>query len=530
MSPNHDFIEGFFQIPPIRGKSIELVTYTVNELTYGSFLKMKRSGTSMTKQISRGPGPQSAERLHRRCRRIKSCWDIVVYRYCTLARNFELWITGFILILILSVLFVRTLRDNPWIVVPPGLTIWVSLLVTFIFFVLGSMIKRSGSDRSQAIGEIDEQIDKALRESLDKVLPSKSEEYSGFMTRASPSTPHGPVVFSDRFNENCMANPAWDMKLHRLRKEDTYDLIISSLRSRSWILSKYLTKKFATAFLSINPLTNDLKIGFFSQINEGSEYIDIFQTDYFTGLCTEALTIKNLISINRAGKREVKFKASAYCHIECKNGTAYRLLDFDDMTKPCSLQGGIEVLAISSDYYLRLAIQSKYAQYSGETRAPLASGSMDWEDQEGCKYLKELIVKASRRELVEEWGKKHHKLPDLRVKEGKICPIGFFRMPHRGGKPQFVVFARLENKDFELRPDPTEVNEDLSDEAHARFHVPDLESLRWAVARMIEGGGWYYDSVPLYGALLCLQHAIDRHPEIICDVAGYTTPTALPQP
>ena len=362
------------------------------------------------------------------------------------------------------------------------------------------MIKRWSSDH---VGPIKKHDDDLLLGSLKSVLPSEKEAYHGFKTSKRCeclTSPDVPVVLSETFNTNCMANREWDIRLNRLPKNTTYDPIICDLRGRSFALSRYLTAKFRKSIYTINPLTNDRKIGFFSPMVAGAKSVDIFPTDYFTGLCTEALTTKDLEGVNNAGNVDVKLKASTYCHIECRNGRAVRLLDFGDTSKPCSLQGGVEVIAVSKDYYLRLAIQATVAQFSGGTRAPLASGSMDWEDQEGCETLKQLICEAGRRELIEEWGKNHRTV--LRFKKGKIQPIGFFRMPHRGGKPQFVVFARLENNDWDLRPDLAEVHADLADDAGARFKVPDLPSLQKAVTQMIEGGGRYKDSATIWRSAL----------------------------
>jgi hypothetical protein len=148
---------------------------------------------------------------------------------------------------------------------------------------------------------------------------------------------------------------------------------------------------------------------------------------------------------------------------------------------------------------------------------------MDWEDQFGLETLKPLILEAASRELIEEWGRKHPEKPTIRIQA--IAPIGYFRMPHRGGKPQFVVFAKLHNDDIDLRPDISEVTADLSESAAARFFVPDLKSLANSTTLMTNKASVYLNSVPLFGALVCLEHAIRLSPQVICNVAGYAWPT-----
>ena len=75
---------------------------------------------------------------------------------------------------------------------------------------------------------------------------------------------------------------------------------------------------------------------------------------------------------------------------------------------------------------------------------------MDWNDRARGRTLKSVTVTAARREFLEEWGKKHPHKPPIRIT--RIEPIGYFRMPHRGGKPQFVALAKFENPVRDLHP------------------------------------------------------------------------------
>jgi hypothetical protein len=183
------------------------------------------------------------------------------------------------------------------------------------------------------------------------------------------------------------------------------------------------------------------------------------------------------------------------------------------------------IIAITEDWWLKLAIQAKSAQVSGGTKAPLASGGIDWTDQKGSTTLKEVLVKAGCRELIEEWGKRRRLGTNrtvIRIRNNKIQPIGFFRMPHQGGKPEFVVFTKIENKVSELFLDFAEVySAETSATRETLFKVENLRSLNNAVDDMLKGGSAYKDSVPLYGSLLCLKDAITNNAKLICDIAGF---------
>jgi hypothetical protein len=454
-----------------------------------------------------------SERRHRLVRALISTRDMVRYCYYTLATNFWSWAIVSVVLLAFYLLFPRDLG-----VLPPSLggRLGAALLVSVVLLGLRSLLRRlSGGDRP-----IEIRTDRGIVSALKKISPSDIEIRDGFVVYNSDIAPQGPIVASEHFNRDCMANPNWDAELILLDNY-TYARIIDDLKAHSSVLKKYLWKKYKASIFSPNPLTNDPKIGFRSPIISNLRNIEIYETDYFSGLCTADLTTDDIVSISSEGNIELKQKAF-YPFNKSADGTIQQL-DFNDTSKPRSLHGGVEMIAISQDYYLRLAIQSKYAQVSGGMRAPLASGSMDWEDQEGCKTLKQLILKAAHGELVEEWGRKHPRKPPLRITE--IQPIGYFRMPHRGSKPQFVVFAKLENLDQDLRPDLAEVEADLRESAGARFHVSTFDKLRSATEQMLHEGGIYQNSVPLFGALVCLEHAIRLFPRVICDVARYDNPT-----
>ena len=73
-------------------------------------------------------------------------------------------------------------------------------------------------------------------------------------------------------------------------------------------------------------------------------------------------------------------------------------------SKTVSAQIGINLLCVSKDKILLVAIQGGKTMVGQNQRTPTASGSMDWEDLGEVKTFKELGKVAALRELREEWG------------------------------------------------------------------------------------------------------------------------------
>ncbi len=197
---------------------------------------------------------------------------------------------------------------------------------------------------------------------------------------------------------------------------------------------------------------------------------------------------------------------------------SYEMMSFEDNSKKISLHGGVELIGVSKDFLLRIAVQGEHTQFSQEKKAPLGSGSMDWNDLENADTLKKLIKISAIREFLEEWGKKH-KIKENIIIEDILC-LGFFRMPHRGGKPQFVVLCKFGNENIQLRPDSSEVYVEEPEDNDCLFKVRNLSELSNAVSKVLKNSDCI-NSVPLLGAMTCLKDAINSNPELISKTLGY---------
>jgi hypothetical protein len=105
----------------------------------------------------------------------------------------------------------------------------------------------------------------------------------------------------------------------------------------------------------------------------------------------------------------------------------------------CSNHLGVDVLAFTIDGRIIITVQSNKNQLSPDLLAPSGSGSVDWAELGECDDLITVLAGAMRREMSEELGLPQSELPDLRA----IRVLGYARMSHLGGKPQFFGVVRL---------------------------------------------------------------------------------------
>lgn len=112
----------------------------------------------------------------------------------------------------------------------------------------------------------------------------------------------------------------------------------------------------------------------------------------------------------------------------------------------CSNHLGVSTMAITNDGVVIITGQSSRNLQSRRLLAPSGSGSMDWRDLGKDSDLLVAIKRAAERELAEECGIK----PSMNLMSTSV--IGFARMVHRGGKPDFFCITKinLNSGDLEL--------------------------------------------------------------------------------
>lgn len=342
---------------------------------------------------------------------------------------------------------------------------------------------------------------------LNEYRPSRMEEADGFLTVVDPD---GPIVRSEAFDLNCMLNSGWDMKL--VFSDAPRRNLRRTLRSHFETLAVVLRSKARSGAMFFN----EQKIGVASPIRRSIAELTLYRTDYYSSALTGDIA-ESIVEAEAGGHSRVVLQGkSSYPSVN--DGEIKRFVEFDQ-SGSSSLHLGVDVLAVTSDYYLQVWVQTKKNEHSPDMAAPTGSGSIDWADLKGVTTLKELIEAGGRRELFEESAERRGNATAWKVQG--VRPIGYFRMPQRGGKPQFALLAKLGVLRAELVANPDEVRN-----ANLHFYVPNLPALRQAVDNLIAEPERQL-SRPLLGALMALRTAMDKRPEVVEEVLGYdTTPAA----
>jgi hypothetical protein len=112
----------------------------------------------------------------------------------------------------------------------------------------------------------------------------------------------------------------------------------------------------------------------------------------------------------------------------------------------CSNHLGVSTMAITRDGVVLITGQSSRNIQSRRLLAPSGSGSVDWRDLGRRDDLLAVIRHAAERELTEECGFKAGRYPM------KTAVVGFARLIHRGGKPEFFCLTVIDENagDLEL--------------------------------------------------------------------------------
>ncbi|MEM8987294.1 MAG: hypothetical protein AAGC95_11275 [Pseudomonadota bacterium] len=339
-----------------------------------------------------------------------------------------------------------------------------------------------------------------------EVNPSEVEVEAGFISVPPRNGAVGAIVYSRNFNANFICNPAWDPILQKYKKSERYKNIISEIKKNANAFrADGFRKLLASLFSSNKALINEEKVGLMTDLLPDISEIEIYRTDYFSDMCLITNGKKDIYALH---PHEVKISDDAFngrMPYSKVNNSGIRLRELSNTTPPLSLHIGVEVLALSNDFLFRIPIQAKGVQHSQGLRAPYASGSLDWDDTANAETLKALVCTGAKRELEEEWGGKG-RIPKIR----DIEVIGYFRHGDRGGKPQFVCFAKLDADDGDIWPD---VTENVRGDDPKRTST--LDTLKNEIERLTSTPFNNQDSTPLFGALICLLNACEDRPETI---------------
>ncbi|MBS1229771.1 MAG: hypothetical protein H6R17_3048 [Proteobacteria bacterium] len=190
-----------------------------------------------------------------------------------------------------------------------------------------------------------------------------------------------------------------------------------------------------------------LRLGSDLLLNKGKlpKRVEIQKTRYFSGLAT------NDVSYLEVNSRPVSDLYSPLKSIY--DGFSLFLTQIGERLTLAQLAGsrcsnhlGVSTMAVTRDGVVLITGQSSHNIQSRRLLAPSGSGSVDWRDLGQSNDLLAVVRRAAERELTEECGFKAGRYPM------KTSVIGFARLVHRGGKPEFFCLTEIDENagDLEL--------------------------------------------------------------------------------
>ncbi len=365
-------------------------------------------------------------------------------------------------------------------------------------------------------GRVDFQVPPGLLDEVETAQQAVTDKPDGMVMVPRGPNP-GPIMHSVAFDKG-LRKPGQDWTIQTTDDSPTYARVIDHLRNRAPQWRSYGQTKFLDQLFTKQPLINENKIIFETPLDLAAKEITLGKSDYFVGMCTADLCLRTGFSIG--GEHDAVLPA--------RDRWGYQRLSdrliapaLVNATTPASLHLGVDVVVVTRDNRMPLAVQGKHNLQSPNRIVPFATGSMDWEDIGDNTTLKSVVLSAARRELNEEWGGPDHNAAASRAcKSAPLQVIGMYREMLRGGKPQFVVAGRVDIDFAHMVPDAAEVVRSRHPEA-----VPIVESLQdvQSVASQLANGGFedlLGPSQALFGTFHCLKMAVEHDPKIMSDLLG----------
>lgn len=223
--------------------------------------------------------------------------------------------------------------------------------------------------------------------------------------------------------------------------------------SEKWLATDYHPEDLQTFALTKarqkpGDLFNDEKIRLASDfIDEPTDGAVVQRTDYFSSVTTDQ------IAWSQVRTRELDESGSVPKHIIWDGVSAFieqanvqdrpRLKGLGETS--VSNQVGGSTLAFSRDGHMMIVYQAKNNLQSDSKLAPSGSGSFDWRDvdQSGASDLLSLVRYGARRELHEECALGDGEDGERYI-ASSVMVLGFARMLHRGGKPEFYCLGMID--------------------------------------------------------------------------------------
>jgi hypothetical protein len=192
------------------------------------------------------------------------------------------------------------------------------------------------------------------------------------------------------------------------------------------------------AFLGKSVLYNSPKVRLASDLlldslEKETPVLTVQETDYFSSLCTNEAVLRRVYRRAEPHKPILTEFRFLYPDGECTGKPAVLATL---RQSPCANHVGVSTIGITEDGHVVWNRQSGRSAQSANRIAPSGSGSANLADLRNGESLLDFLTRAMERELREECGIAR-KIP-VRTEI-----VGFARILHRGGKPEFFGVSKI---------------------------------------------------------------------------------------
>ncbi len=297
---------------------------------------------------------------------------------------------------------------------------------TASLLVSGFLLYKDFVNLSRSLLNI-ESLDFEITKTLEKVeLPKDHADESWKYEKETH--PWGVAVYSREINQ-AIRERASEIRLETdPRPFDVFDRDTGVEPDVVKKVSPYLLRE---AFKGNSILFNSAKVRLCSdlllpKLKEPSPSLTVRRTDYFSSLCTNEAALRRIYLRKEMILMELQLLAA-----DAKLPVGGPVVLSPLRQSPCSNHIGVSTIGITEDGHVACPVQTRRSAQSANRIAPTGSGSADYADLKGAGCLKDFLVTAMEREMRSECGIRE---PGIKV---RTEIIGYARLLHRGGKPEF---------------------------------------------------------------------------------------------
>jgi len=242
---------------------------------------------------------------------------------------------------------------------------------------------------------------------------------SGYELLSRSGTAGDALLTSGRVNHALFSGISGDLTIQRATFRAGHPAAVGHVLLREFAKKKQGSMLFNAKKVRLvsDPLLADGSVVFSATHIQPTHYFDTLMTNDALG-----------ISLRSDRDRRTAFDGHDFCF----PGNEVPGCD----QSACANQLGASTIAVTSDDYFVVVGQSSPNAFSQRQWTPSGSGSADWKDVRQAADLQQFVQSFAKRELTEECGLAADDVAWLRI-------IGYGRLLHRGGLPQFFCLARL---------------------------------------------------------------------------------------